>query len=394
MCWSRSSWPSTSTRCVTRACCRSRERCASRSTGRPCVRAPAPRRSRARSSRCSTGSRSFPQAQRRVPLPDTGGKATDMAANTIDRGRLRRLTDVRPERGRVLSVFLNLDPTEFATPPARATAITSVLTAAAHKVESKEELSHEERTALKDDVQRVRDVLAGSDLATNGTRGVAVYACKELDVLEVLKLRRPVESKVVLGRTPFIEPLVLQGTDEQWMVLLSNRRATRIFVGPGEELEETDRIVDDIHSKHDQGGWSQLNYQRSIEKDVSDHIGRAAELAFEIYKKRGLDRVLIGAPEELLGELKSKLHPYLRERIAGKFSVDIENASLDDVRAEAGRAIEAHTRKSEREALDRLVEAVGRGGRGAAGIVQVLDALNQARVETLLIAENFHAGGR
>ena len=315
-------------------------------------------------------------------------------AEPITQTRLRALAAVRPERGRVLSVFLNLDPTEFATPPARASAITSVMTAAAHKVESKEEFSHEERMALKHDVQRVRDVLAGSDLATNGTRGVAVYACKELDVLEVLKLRRPVDSKVVLDRTAFIEPLVLQGTDEQWIVLLSNRRATRIFVGPGDELEETDRIVDDIHSKHDQGGWSQLNYQRSIEKDVSDHIGRAAELAFEIYKKRELDRVLIGAPEELLGELKSKLHPYLRERIAGKFSVDIENASLDDVRAEAGRAIEAHMRKSEREALDRLVEAVGRGGRGAAGIAQVLEALNQARVETLLIAENFRAGGR
>jgi peptide chain release factor subunit 1 len=315
-------------------------------------------------------------------------------AEPITQTRLRALAEVRPERGRVLSVFLNLDPAEFATPPARSSAITSVMTAAAHKVESKAELSHEERMALKDDVQRVREVLAGSDLATNGTRGVAVYACKELDVLEVLKLRRPVESKVVLDRTAFIEPLVLHGTDEQWMVLLVNRRAARIFVGPGDELEETDRIVDDIRSQHDQGGWSQLNYQRSIDKDVSDHVGSAAELAFEIYKSRALDRVLIGAPEELLGELKSKLHPYLRERIAGKFSVDIENASLDDVRAEASRAIEAHMRKSEREALDRLVEAVGRGGRGAAGIAQVLDALNQARVETLLIAENFRAGGR
>src|SRR5215475_3245681 len=114
-------------------------------------------------------------------------------AEPITQARLRALAEVRPERGPVLSVFLNLDPTEFATPPARSSAITSVMTAAAHKVES------------KDDVERVRDVLAGSDLATNGTRGVAVYACKELDMLEVLKLRRPVNSKVVLDRTAFIE---------------------------------------------------------------------------------------------------------------------------------------------------------------------------------------------
>ena len=37
---------------------------------------------------------------------------------------------------------------------------------------------------------------------------------------------------------------------------------------------------------------------------------------------------------------------------------------------------------------------VGTGGRGAAGIAEVLDALNQARVETLLIAENFQIPGR
>ena len=117
-------------------------------------------------------------------------------------------------------------------------------------------------------------------------------------------------------------------------------------------------------------------------------------MAFDVYKKRGLDRVLIGAPDELLTELKSKLHPYLKERLAGKISVDVENASLDDVCAAAAKEITAHVTRCEREALDRLAAGVGTGGRGAAGIAEVLDALNQARVETLLIEENFRASGR
>ena len=315
-------------------------------------------------------------------------------AEPITQTRLRALAEVRPERGRVLSVFLNLDPTEFATPPARSSAITSVMTAAAHKVDAKEGLSHDERTALKADVERVREVLGGSDVAANGTRAVAVYACGPEELLEIVRLRRPVDNRVVLGRTAFVEPLVLQGTDERWLVLLSNRRAARLFVGPGDALEETDRIVDDVHSQHDQGGWSQLNYQRSVEKEVSDHLVHTAEVAFTLYKRRGLDRVLIGAPDELLGELKAKLHPYLKERIAGKIQVDVENASLDDVCAAAQEAIAEHIRRCEREALDRLVESVGRGGRGAAGLAEVLDALNQARVETLLIAESFRAEGK
>ena len=315
-------------------------------------------------------------------------------AEPITQARLRALAAVHPEQGRVLSVFLNLDPAQFATAAARSSAITSVITAAAHKVEESDGLSHEERMALRDDVERVREVLGGADVAANGTRAVAVYACGPEDLLEVVRLRRPVENRVVLDRTAFVEPLVMQGTDERWMVVLTNRRAARLYFGPGDSLEETDRFVDDVHSQHDQGGWSQLNYQRSVEKEVSDHLVHAAELAFDLYKQRGADRVLIGAPEELIGDFKAKLHPYLTERIAGKISVDVENASLDDVRAAAGEAIEQHVRRCEREALDRLAEGVGRGGRAAAGIDEVLDALNQARVETLLIAENFRAGGR
>jgi hypothetical protein len=315
-------------------------------------------------------------------------------AEPITQARLRALAAVHPEQGRVLSVFLNLDPTQFATANARSSAITSVLTDAAHKVEESDGLTHDERMALREDVERVREVLLGGDIAANGTRAVAVYACGPEDLLEVVRLRRPVDNRVVLDRTPCVEPLVLQGPDERWMVLLTNRRAARLFFGPGDALEETDRFVDDVHSQHDQGGWSQMRYQRSVEKEVHDHLQNTADLAFDIYKQRGADRVLLAAPDELLGDFKSKLHPYLTERIVGRISVDIENASLDDVCAAAGEAIEEHVRRCEREALDRLAEGVGRGGRGAAGIAEVLDALNQARVETLLIAENFRASGR
>src|SRR5919205_2652343 len=210
-------------------------------------------------------------------------------AEPITQTRLRERAAVHPERGRVLSVFLNLDPAQFGTPAARSSAITSVITDAAHQVDEADELTHDERIALREDVERVREVLAGSDIAANGTRAVAVYACGAHDLLEVIQLRRPVDNRVVLDRTPCVEPLVMQGTDERWMVLLTNRRAARLFFGPGDALEETDRIVDDVHQQHNQGGWSQLRYQRSVDKEVSDHLQNAADLAFDMYKQQGAD---------------------------------------------------------------------------------------------------------
>jgi peptide chain release factor subunit 1 len=316
-----------------------------------------------------------------------------MAANTITRGRLRALADVRPERGRVLSVFLNLDPTEFATPAARSTAITSVITEAAHRIEHADGLEHDEREALKADVERVRAALNATDIAGDGTRAVAVYACGPADLLEVVSLRRPVESAVVLERTPHVEPLVADAGRERWCVLLVNRRNARFFVGDGDGLEETDRVEDDVHSQHDQGGWSQARYARSVEKEKVDHLVRVADVAFSAYKRRGFDRLLVGAPDELVGAFEQKLHPYLRKRIAGRVHLDVDDSAIDDVRRVARHAIEDWSRRCERQALDRLIEGVGRGGRGAAGLSDVLGALNDARVEMLLLADGIHARG-
>ena len=77
-----------------------------------------------------------------------------------------------------------------------------------HRVDSAEGLDHDEREALKADVDRVREALNASDIAQNGTRAVAVYACGPADLLEVVALRRPIDSAVVLERSPHVEPLI------------------------------------------------------------------------------------------------------------------------------------------------------------------------------------------
>jgi peptide chain release factor subunit 1 len=315
-----------------------------------------------------------------------------MAAQTLTRGRLRRLADVHPDRGRVLSEFMNLDPSEFATAAARSSQITSILTEAARRVEQAGDLEHDERTALKADVERVREVLRG-DIAGNGTRALAVFACQPEDLLEVVPLREPVESRVVLDDAPFVEPLLYAGAQDRWCVVLCNRRVARLFAGPGDALDETDRIEDDVHSQHDQGGWSQARYQRSVDKEAQDHLQHTADVTFERFKRRPFDRLLVGGPEETIGDLEARLHPYLKERLVGRVSCDVENSSLDQVRSCAGGRILEFARGREREALDRLAQGVGSGERGAAGLSQVLAALNDARVEVLLVARGMTAAG-
>ena len=50
-----------------------------------------------------------------------------MQVSAPDRDQLRRLAELRLDRPVVLSLYLNLDPSEFATPPARKTAVRSLV---------------------------------------------------------------------------------------------------------------------------------------------------------------------------------------------------------------------------------------------------------------------------
>jgi peptide chain release factor subunit 1 len=314
-----------------------------------------------------------------------------MAPNTLTRGRLRRLVELRPERGKVLSVFYNLDPSEFGTPAARATELNSVITAAGHKIDETVALEHEERQALRADVERVKEVLKGPDVASNGTHGLAVFACGPAGVLEVVRLPHPIESRAIVDDRACVEPLVRKGESERWCVLLVNRRAARIFLGTAEGLEEVDQIQDDVHRQHDQGGWSQARFQRSVEQEKLNHLGRSLDTLFARFKRRPFEHLVVGAPEELVAGVEERLHPYLRARLAGRIGVDVENSSVGEVQAAAAEVVEKHVAYVEREALDRMQQGIGRGDRGVSGPAAVMEALEQARVEILLLAEDFDA---
>src|SRR3954452_22040245 len=133
-----------------------------------------------------------------------------MLVNDVDAPRLKRLAGLRPQGARVLSLYLDLEPTEFATPPARESELTSALDAAA-RMADESELEHDERVAVREDIERVREALSGDGLDAKGARAVAVFACGPADLFELVKLPRPVATHVTIDDSPGIEPLVRIG---------------------------------------------------------------------------------------------------------------------------------------------------------------------------------------
>src|SRR3954453_8416336 len=314
-----------------------------------------------------------------------------MQTNELRADRLRELATLRPDGPRVLSVFPHPAPAEFAEPPARASEIRSVVDELRRVARDSNGLAHDAKVALREDVDRIEDYL--SSFTPKGAHGVVLYACGPAGLFEVIRLPRPIDTRAVIDDSPLIEPLAELIATGSWCVVLVNRQTGRMFVGDRERLDEVDVIVDDVHGQHKQGGLSQARYQRSVDEDVQDHLRNVAEAAFSQFKHTSFDPVLLGGPGEALAEFEPKLHAYLQERLVGRIEVDVENSTADEVCKAAAPKIAEYDQLRERETLDRLRKGVSTGGRGAAGLESVLEALNERRVEALVVGQGYEAAG-
>ena len=305
-----------------------------------------------------------------------------MQVSAPGRDQLRKLAELRLDRPLVLSLYLNLDPSEFATPPARKTAVRSLVDEAERRLRERNGLSHEDRVALQASLERATNFLE-NNLPTDGAHGVAVFSSEAADLFEALKLPRAVPNQVFIGYSPLVGPLARLERRERWCVALVNRRDARILRGSPESLREVEQIHDEVFGQHDQGGWSQARYQRGVEKEKDDHLKNTGDALMRHFKQQPFERLIVGGPREVVTAFESKLHQYLQERLAGRIEVDVEHSNPDEVLEAARPLLEELERTREREALERL------GERGVAGVEDVLPPLHERRVEILLLDEQF-----
>jgi peptide chain release factor subunit 1 len=303
--------------------------------------------------------------------------------------RLRALAGVRvPDHARVLSIYLDLTPSEFATAEARATEIESVLDEADRLARDADgALSHDGKMALRGDVERVRDYF-DRDFSAKGTHGLAIFACAPAELFATLRLPCPAPRRVAVGQTPLITPLAEFGPPTRWCVLLVNRRHGRLFAGTQWALEEVGDVFDPLSGRTRggvrEGGLSEDRYQRSVEEDAKHHFTQVGEALRQRLKEQPFDRLLVAAPDPEYSEVVERFHPYVRERCAGRLDTDVESTSAEDVLEAAREHMRADRGRHASAVLERLRARIGRGDGAVHGDEAVADALEQQRVEVLL----------
>src|SRR3954452_4324219 len=317
-----------------------------------------------------------------------------MRASELSEDVLRSLSEVEADEPVVVSLFLNLDPSQFAVGPARASQITSVLAELDARLRGSD-LSEDAVEALTVDRERIEEYLRDDDrLSVQGASGLVVYASDALDVFRAVKLPEPIETAGHVDQRPILEPVIGAMDEGAWCVLLATRDSARIFRGGPTRIREVSDVRSKVKNQHSAGGCSQARFERSVEHDVERRLEHATDVLLRSFKRRPFDHLVIGANNESLRPaLEGEAHSYLLERLRGWVDIDEDLADENTVLEAVRPVMDAQSEREERELFERFAEAKATAGPAAEGLEPVLAALVERRVETLLVREGAEAPG-
>jgi len=248
---------------------------------------------------------------------------------------------------------------------------------------------------LREDLEKILNIAEG--LHGNHSRGKAIFACREHGIWRELDIPpRPGPSQITVNSRFHLRPLAdaSSGLPRACSALV-NRKKARIF-----ELQETE-----ITQKSDLefgpspgvprsdgfGGYEAGRRERHVENIVMQHFKSFAESLLMLFHRDKFDALLIGCQDDSWPEIEPQLHSDLKQKLRGRFSIDVTSATPEEVRDHANSILTEQKFAEEMGLVREVMGEAQRNARGALGLKHVLNALELQEVQTVLLLRNFSA---
>jgi peptide chain release factor subunit 1 len=308
----------------------------------------------------------------------------------LDSMVLRRLADLDTRPHTTLSLYLALDQPRDAR-----------LLSLGQMCKRKEQQWLEEgsaeawKTLAADQDKMARFV---EELPAGPHRGLALFSCLARDLFEAFTLPVSVPSLLELGTSPYIRPLTaLAGDHCRTLTVLLDRRRARFFegfLGLVRELPDLEiaNPAQPPARDGDQGRAGDSGLSRRADEALGHYYKQIAQRLRDQCAARKCQQLLVGGSRVRVENFLPSLHPYLAQNLAGTIACDI-NANVSQVAEEVAQAQALASRQRQERCLANLADNLGPGGQAATGLNQVLAALHDGQVHTLLVRRGFTQAG-
>lgn len=229
-----------------------------------------------------------------------------------------------------------------------------------------------------------------------GNLGVVIYAEVGGDWFDALQTRAPLQNRLIVAPRPVIAPLAqaLEGYRHYGVILLDREHVRLLSVYQGTVLDQVERRGDPLPAPHDvqAGGYAQSRYQRR-KLEETKHFFRdfAAEVQEFVRRYAPDDLVLLGT-EENLSAFSEQLPDSILQRVVhtGPMWVD-ENAA--EVIRQLEPLLKEELDRTLHEVVEQVRDRVVHDYMATAGFQGTLSALQEGRVDTLVLARDQRRDG-
>jgi peptide subunit release factor 1 (eRF1) len=321
------------------------------------------------------------------------------------RAVLSELAVMRSNGEPIASLYLDLRWQDL-----RAREATRVVLRERIRAEIERHADHPAHEAVARTLERVQRAVTErrEQVDRSGSEGLAIFACESLGLWRELTFDQPFHGQLSLDDRPYVLQLVrlLQGV-QPIIVAVVHAKGVRVYqVALGGVLQQA--IVEGpIPRGHREGGMSGVpgsRYERAQKnqrhiKELIERLRRTAATELtRLFDAAPASRIVLAGTTEMVASLERNLEPRVKDAVLARLPHPVSEWGdqgwvLDQVASEALDAVADEERRVEARAVDEVVGKALSGTRAVLGPEDVILAVNERRVERLMMEEDFAGWG-
>jgi len=237
------------------------------------------------------------------------------------------------------------------------------------------------------------------EFATNlrgQARGRAVFACSAQNFWKEYDLPpRLGTTRIYLQPRFQLKPLAaLFGAQPTLCVAVIDRQRARFFDLRLDDLREGASMVHLLSrsgASYGYNGYEAGHAERRVSEEALQHFKAVSERLRTDFERGAWERLIVGCQDVNWPDFESHLHPYVKQRLIGRFSADVASVSNEEIRERANSVLEKWINERAVSKASEAIDLAKANGRGVTGLRRVLLALEEGEVQSLFLSENYTA---
>lgn len=287
--------------------------------------------------------------------------------------------------GPVLSVYLNVDPTQH--------------TSEEYRLTLREMLKSVEGQVAAADIEAVKRYV---DLEYDWSgRGLVIFSRQADDLWYAFALAVPVRSGVTVAQKPYISPLVeLDGIYGRYAVALVDRQGGRFFLFQmGEVVDQEGYLGEEVRGLRKGRGSSVIGMHgggtdsgRKEAEVIQRNLRETANALNLFCQKHRPRRLLLAGPEHTVAQFQEHLPTPLQAAVAGVFAAEME-AGENEIKERSLAVLHALSEQRKKTLVETIITAAAKGANGVIRLGETLSAAYEGRIQVLVLERDFHQPG-